>query len=415
MAACAVLALSVAAFAGCTDKTGGNGTHIPGGNGNLVEYSNFFSMGTTGTLVVTPSKADQSSLTVAQRNERFADFNEEAGDLLSEIEGSISSSYTQSYIYKFNQAEPDSWVTVDKMTYDLLTTAKSMYTLTGGSYNPAVWYCVDLYGFTTRPSGSEAMPYDRQAVTKEDGTRYLPLPDSRYVTAFQQLSQGFAEVQLKEEDGTYSVYKPSTTVTVDGRTYNLRLDLGGIGKGYAADGVYALMEEYGYPYGYFNFGSSSISVRQYENNATNEYTLSTRDPRGIVGTTYCSFKIKNVSLSTSGDYEQYYVDESGTRYCHIIDPSTGSPIQTGVASVTVIGGSAAEDDALTTALSAMGKQRAAEFINANPDFFAGRVVVMLVFEDGVGKVITNSPDSIQITNSDYKLASKLEGGKIVLL
>ena len=71
--------------------------------------------------------------------------------------------------------------------------------------------------------------------------------------------------------------------------------------------------------------------------------------------------IANLSVSTSGDNAQYYMID-GVRYCHVINPKTGKPVQTGVMSATILGGSAAEDDAYTTAIMAMGRDKAAEFV-----------------------------------------------------
>ena len=68
-------------------------------------------------------------------------------------------------------------------------------------------------------------------------------------------------------------------------------------------------------------------------------------------------------------------------------------------------------DALTDALSAMDKQSAVKFINEK---LTDCKVVMLIFEDGVGKVITNCPDEIKITNESYALANTVADGKIVL-
>ena len=91
------------------------------------------------------------------------------------------------------------------------------------------------------------------------------------------------------------------------------------------------------------------------------YNMGFVDPRSPQRDPYFMTKIRNEKLSTSGDNEQrYFID--GVRYCHIIDPTTGKPIRTGIMSATVIGGSAAEDDALTTAIMAMGKERASNFI-----------------------------------------------------
>lgn len=413
IAGTAVLALTVGVLGGC----GSGGAPAGGGDGDNTKINNFMSahaMGTDAVLIAEKSAQDKATMSVAQINESFAALSEDVRNLLADVENSISSSVTTSYIYRYNTAFEDDtpaeerWVEVDEVTYNLLSTAKEIYDLTDGSYNPAVWYSVDLYGFTTRPAGTPSAPYDRDKP-------YENLPDDRYVAAFRQLAQGFEDFALRKEGDKYYAYKPTTYVTVDGVKYYLRLDLGGIGKGYVADRVYELMTQHGFPFGYFNFGSSSIAVRQYAGKDSGEYTLSARDPKDMLFEgPFCTFTVKDTSLSTSGDYEKYYTIE-GVQYCHIIDPSTGSPIRTGISSVTVVGGSAAEDDAITTAISVMGKERAVQFINDNPEFFADRIVVFLVFEGGEGKVITNVPDKVTITNDDYKLSNRIEGGKIVLL
>ena len=143
----------------------------------------------------------------------------------------------------------------------------------------------------------------------------------------------------------------------------MKLDLGGIGTGYAVDCVDKLFDEYGYKFGYFNFGASSMLVKKHVTNGN--YNISFINPRSITRDTYLTTSICNEKLSTSGDYEQYYILD-GTRYCHIIDPDTGKPVQTGIMTVTIIGGqkeyTAAENDALSTALMCMGKDKAIKFI-----------------------------------------------------
>ena len=52
------------------------------------------------------------------------------------------------------------------------------------------------------------------------------------------------------------------------------------------------------------------------------------------------------------------------RYCHVIDPTTGKPVNKGIMSVTIIGGSAGSADALTTAVMAMGREKALQFIES---------------------------------------------------
>lgn len=355
---------------------------------NYVKY--IYSMGTYANVVIPQTESAFSSCSGGEE-ERFLAFHDEVSQILNSADNSLSATLVTSCIYKFNQADAGTVTEIDKTAYEVLLKAKEIYTLTEGNYNPAVYYSVKAYGF---PLSSDKAPQT--------------LPSEQTVSAFRELASHFNEVELTEKDGKYYAEKPDYTVTVDGKEYSLAVDLGGIGKGWCADKVSALMEERSYNYGLFNFSLSSMAVKSYAFNEDGYYALEPHDPRGTGS--FCSIKIKNCNLSTSGDHLQYYVKD-GVRYCHIIDPFTGSPIQTGVASVTVIGGSAVEDDALTTALSCMGKQKAVEFINEK---LSDRTVIMLIFEDGQGKIITNRPQDITILNTQYALANRVENGRIVL-
>lgn len=351
--------------------------------------------------------ADFSDAEVSARAEEL---NNQAKEFLSRLEASLSASVTTSYVCAFNRASAGETVQIDNIAYNVLKIAQSVYRLTDGCYNPAVYYSVDLYGFAPRASES-ATPYDRERVTSENGD-YLPLPDEKYVSAFCELSQYFGGVEVWEENGAYYARKPDDAfVEVDGVRYELSIDLGGIGKGYCADVIGEMMREYGFDYGYFNFGSSSMSILQSYESKTGEWDLNIDDPRNA-NSSYLALKVSSVGLSTSGDNENYY-EIDGVRYCHIIDPFTGSPVRSGVASVTVIGGSAAEDDALTTALTVMGAdmQKTVDFINQN---LAGKKVVLLWFDGGVGKIITNVPEEITVLNGSYQLANTVQDGKIIL-
>jgi thiamine biosynthesis lipoprotein len=198
-------------------------------------------------------------------------------------------------------------------------------------------------------------------------------------------------------------------------TYSLKIDLGGIGKGYAADVVSELMDNAGFEYGYFNFGSSSISFKKYTEEKNN-YSLASSNPRYSLGTGQQYFilrSLSNVCTSSSGDDEQYYFVD-GKRYCHIIDPTTGSPVDTGVIASNVIGGTAVEGDALTTALMAMGRDKAIEFINEK----LTSVVVTFVYEDedgNLGFVTNQSEDGYEVKDSSISCLSEIdENGKIKL-
>ena len=344
---------------------------------------------------------DISDEELAQAAEKANALDEEIKALLTSLDSSMNIANENSYISQFNSAEAGSEIEIDYHTYQVLSIAIKMFEETDGYYNPGVYYSVDLYGFGVR-SDNEARPYDREDPSVE-------LPDNEYVTAFQQLGESFAEVSAYQRDAKYYVYKPEKTVTVEGHTYSLAMDLGGIGKGYAIDLVDGLIDEAGFEYGYFNFGSSSQAI----NGSLSDdgmFELSFQNPRKFLGAGYLTTRTANVSISTSGDYILSYTID-GTRYSHIINPKTGSPIRTGIATATVLDGrdgegiySAAEADARTTALCAMGVEKATEYMN---ELTEKGIKVAFLHENGIGwlSFYTNMEDGTYTLNIQNELPS----------
>lgn len=275
--------------------------------------------------------------------DKFNNFGTAVYNVLDGVDKAISSTVTGSDIYKFNSAAAGEKIEISQTAYEVLSIAEDMYTLTEGYYNPALYYNIQAYGFggSNRPQTVDELPSDE------------------VIDKYNALASHFGEIVLAEEEGKYFATKPDVEVEVDEKKITMSLDLGGIGKGYAVDLVDGLFDEYGYAFGSFNFGSSSILVKN--NLQEGDFELHLINPRSLARDQFLSVKTRNEKISTSGDNEQFYMLD-GTRYCHIIDPTTGKPVQTGIMSATVIGGSAAESDALTTAIMAMGKERATEFI-----------------------------------------------------
>ncbi|MBD5632421.1 MAG: FAD:protein FMN transferase [Clostridia bacterium] len=298
----------------------------------------YYSMMSDAELVVS---ADFSA---AGAEDKFTAFAHEVGGTLNAIDSALSTSVANSDITLFNEAAPGAQIEIREITYEVLGLALSVNAKTGGYYNPALYYNIYAYGF----GGAHNYPQNKSE-----------LPSDEVIEKYTALATHFGEITLSEAAGKYYALKPTATVEVGGETLSLKLDLGGIGKGYAVDKVDELFDEYGYKYGHFNFAASSMLVKS--NLLQGEYEIRFGSPRSPSRDPYFSVFARNEKLSTSGDNEQKYIID-GTRYCHIIDPTTGKPVQTGIMSATVIGGSAAEADALTTAIMAMGKERAVQFI-----------------------------------------------------
>lgn len=73
-------------------------------------------------------------------------------------------------------------------------------------------------------------------------------------------------------------------------------------------------------------------------------------------------------MVTSGNYENYFVGEDGKTYGHILDPETGHPAESGLASVSIVTEEGKLGDALSTSLFVMGPEEAEAFWRENEDF-----------------------------------------------
>ena len=94
-----------------------------------------------------------------------------------------------------------------------------------------------------------------------------------------------------------------------------------------------------------------------------ERTVGLRTPFDKEVKPFAEITMQNKAVVTSGIYEQYAVI-GGKLYHHIIDPRTGSPADSGLVSVTLLGDSAEQLDALATAMIVMGIKQGSELVNS---------------------------------------------------
>jgi FAD:protein FMN transferase len=124
----------------------------------------------------------------------------------------------------------------------------------------------------------------------------------------------------------------------------MELDFGGFGKEYAADRAATLLQQHGVRHGMVNLGGD-IRVVGPQPDGT-PWSLGIQHPREP-GRVVASLPLVDGALATSGDYERYFVDDDGTRYCHVLDPRSGWPVS-GWQSVSVVAPVCVAAGALTT-------------------------------------------------------------------
>ncbi len=133
------------------------------------------------------------------------------------------------------------------------------------------------------------------------------------------------------------------------RRDGVKIDLGGIAKGYAVEGAVATLREMGIEHAIVSAGGDS---RILGDRRGRPWTVGVRNPRAERGAIVTRLPVVDEAVSTSGDYERFF-EADGERYHHILKPGTGKPAGE-VISVTIIGPDAVTTDAMSTSVFVLG-------------------------------------------------------------
>jgi thiamine biosynthesis lipoprotein len=150
--------------------------------------------------------------------------------------------------------------------------------------------------------------------------------------------------------------------TVGFKQQGVRINLGGIAKGYVVERGIDILRSNGVDHAIVTAGGDS---RLLGDRRGRPWMVGIRDPRED-GEVAISVPLADEAISTSGDYERYF-EEDGVRYHHILQPATGEPAS-GVHSASVIGPDAVITDALSTSVFVMGVEQGLTLIATLPDY-----------------------------------------------
>ncbi|UCC57492.1 MAG: FAD:protein FMN transferase [Gammaproteobacteria bacterium] len=141
----------------------------------------------------------------------------------------------------------------------------------------------------------------------------------------------------------------------------VRIDLGGIAKGYAVDRSIEILRKAGVLNALVSAGGDTRVIGERWGRA---WKVGIRDPRNRDGVV-TMIPLMDLAISTSGDYERFF-EEDGVRYHHILNPSTGQSTSA-VHSASIIGSNATTTDALSTSIFVMGVTNGLQLINSLTD------------------------------------------------
>ena len=243
-------------------------------------------------------------------------------------------------------------VKVDKKLIDFLLYCKEIYSLTNGETNIAMGAVLKLWH-----DAREDAEYDPE-------NAYIPSSEM-LVNASEHCNIG--NLIINEEDGT--VYLSDAEMS---------LDVGAIGKGYAAEMAAQYLIEHGVSSYVLNIGGN---IRAIGEKVTGDgwVTGITNPDKTSIESFICKVIIKDISLVTSGDYERYFTVD-GQKYHHIIDKDTNMP-SCYFSSVSVFAENSGLADALSTALFCMSYDDGIKLIESITN-----IDVIWVYPDGTVKM-----------------------------
>ena len=278
---------------------------------------------------------------------------------LEELERHLSANAESSTLIDINKASGVSAVNVPADIYPLFARAVFFAEKTDGAFNPAIGGVVKLWNIGFE---NARKPEDRD----------IQVALSR--TDYKDVQLAGTAVFLKKE--------------------GMKLDLGAIAKGFAADELTRIVKQAGIMHAVIDIGGtiSAVGVRP----DGKRWSIGIRDPRIRQGQPIISAPIENRSISTSGSYERYF-EQDGIRYHHIIDPATGYPVQSNMIAVSVFADSATDADALSTACFVLGYKKAVKLLDELPNTEA-----LFIFDDNSVRTTGNLKKNIMILNSAFQ-------------
>jgi thiamine biosynthesis lipoprotein len=252
------------------------------------------------------------------------------------IDNSMSTYKPESEVSRVNAGAAKAPMPISQELFDLLTTALEFSRITEGAFDITYASVGFMYDFHAHKKPTEA-----------EIESALPAVNYHHVV-------------LDAKARTVFFTQPG-----------VRIDLGGIGKGYAVDRGIAILQQRGISHALVTAGGDSRIIGD---RFGKPWIVGIRHPDDK-SRVIAKIPLVDTAMSTSGDYERYF-DEDGVRYHHIIDPRTGKSASK-VRSATILASTATRTDGLSKTAFVLGAEEAMKIYEKLDD-----VDAILVTPDG---------------------------------
>jgi thiamine biosynthesis lipoprotein len=283
---------------------------------------------------------------------------DEAVDEINRLETVLSAQKKESDIYKLNQTGSG---TLSEDTKDIVSEALKINKTTNGAFDISIYPLMVKWGFTTQKYN---VPLKREI------SKLLKNVDS-------------SKIEFDEKSSSIKLGK------------NMKIDLGGIAKGYTSSRVMQIFKDCGVTSGLVSLGGNVQALGTKTDGTDWQIAIENPDKSsdyiGVVS-------VKDKAVITSGGYERYF-EKNGKTYHHILDPKTGYPAESGLKSVTIVSDNGTLADALSTSLFVMGKEKALDYWREHKNEFDTVLV-----EDNGNITITDGLKKVFKSNFKFDIA-----------
>ncbi|MDW8055732.1 MAG: FAD:protein FMN transferase [Elusimicrobiota bacterium] len=234
-----------------------------------------------------------------------------------------------SVVTKINQLSGKSPCNVSTEAFELIKECIEISELTDGAFDITTGVLSSLWGF--------------ENFSKKES---FNIPSEKQIKSVLPLV-GYKKISVDEK-----------TKTVFLKYTGMKLNLGGVAKGYAIRKAKEILENKGFKNFIINFGGDLyISGVKHKGKPWKIAVQHPRDKNKFL----CILELSDISCATSGDYERFFEVE-GKRYHHIFNPKTGYPKEN-IVSVTVLCKDPVLADALATGIFVLGEVKGLELAN----------------------------------------------------
>jgi len=251
---------------------------------------------------------------------------------------------------------------VSKDTFQVIQEGLTLSEKSNGLYDITIAPLVNVWGIGTE---------QQKVPTEKEIKSILPLID-------------YKKVQLDKSTHRVTLENP-----------NMKIDLGGIAKGYAADEAARILKMRGIKRAIINFGGNIYMLG--EKTSGDLWRIGIQNPDDTPGTYIGILKSKETAVVTSGTYERYFIKD-GKKYHHIFDPRTGYPVRNSLLSVSIITEKAIQADGMSTTIFLLGLEKGMQYVEQ-----AKGMEAIFVTKDRTIYPSSGIKDRFAVTNENYRL------------